>query len=165
MVSFISLISRSDQPLYIQLFLPGSNDPATANEFLKFNFLSHMGLDVFSSPTSLTLREQQQQHQSNQGVAPIYLLLFIQDGILVYGYETNNGLKILVGLVEPETTERLNQLFLKIHKCYLRAVCNPFNGGVEDADKSIENSATFDRNLKQVVAQWLNHDGEATQST
>lgn len=162
MVCFVSLISRTDQPLYIQLFLPESTDAANANEFLKFNFLSHMALDVFSSPALVTLREQQQLH-TKTGVPPIFLLLLVQDDVSVYGYETNNGLKIIVGLAKPPATARLNELLLTIHKCYLRAICNPFNAVGDDVDKSIENSPTFDRRLKEVVKAWEDAEADSTE--
>ena len=93
----MSLISRNDVPLYIQSFDIGpmdSENPQNANKYLKYNFLSHMALDIFASPSSTSLREQQQDMEENGGV----ILLFIQDDITVYGYETNTGLKIIVGL-------------------------------------------------------------------
>lgn len=106
-VEFVSLISRDDKPLYIQSFdtdIDKSNseiNAKNANKFLKYNFLSHMALDIFASPSSLSLREQQQNVEENGGV----LLLFIQDDIPVYGYETNNGLKIVLGLGIDEDDE------------------------------------------------------------
>ena len=96
-IKFVSLISRKDVPLYIQSFDIGpmdSENPQNANKYLKYNFLSHMALDIFASPSSTSLREQQQDMEENGGA----ILLFIQDDITVYGYETNTGLKIIVGL-------------------------------------------------------------------
>ena len=96
-IQFVSLISRKDVPLYIQSFDIGpmdSENPENANKYLKYNFLSHMALDIFASPSSTSLREQQQDMEENGGA----ILLFIQDDITVYGYETNTGLKIIVGL-------------------------------------------------------------------
>ena len=100
LVNFVALISRDDKPLYIQSFDLGLPEKQItkddANKFLKYNFLSHMALDVFSSPMSLSLREQQQQQHLGDGI----LLLFIQDEVMVYGMETNNGLRIVVGVSE-----------------------------------------------------------------
>ncbi|KAL6450261.1 hypothetical protein SBY92_002194 [Candida maltosa Xu316] len=111
-----------------------------------------MALDIFASPSSLSLREQQQQQQQQQAI-----LLFIQDQVMVYGYETNNGLKIIVGLDQNYITnpDLLSKLFLDIHKCYLRTIFNPLNqinsttGENDEAD--ILQSPTFDRNIKNLV--------------
>lgn len=95
-IQFVSLISRNDVPLYIQSFDIGPVNSETtqdANKLLKYNFLSHMALDIFASPSSTSLREQQQDVEENGGA----ILLFIHDEITVYGYETNTGLKIVVG--------------------------------------------------------------------
>lgn len=182
-IHFISLISRNDKPLYIQAFDEEPNADGTtevkseaANRFLKYNFLSHMALDIFSSPTSLSLREQQ---QDSEGV----LLLFIQDEVTVYGYETNNELKIIVGMGinseiagpstvsrnsssltrTPSTTSKsskntLKDLVLQIHKCYLRTIFNPFNNLKMDNDgddnESILASTTFDKNMHRIVSNW-----------
>lgn len=161
-IHFISLISRNDKPLYIQAFDNGTPEAKgeTANRFLTYNFLSHMALDVFSSPTSLSLREQQ---QDNDGV----LLLFIQDEVTVYGYETNNELKIIVGMgistlpsLPAKSTKptSLKDLVLRIHKCYLRTIFNPFNNfkaeDEDDDNQSILASTTFDTNIHKIVSEW-----------
>ncbi|KAI5952177.1 hypothetical protein CANMA_005095 [Candida margitis] len=180
-VQFVSLISRTDKPLYIQSFLSDTDAIAkdtneeevevageetnksvqpttTINNFLKFNFFSHMALDIFSSPTSLALREQQQQQNSN-GV----LLLFIQDQVIVYGYESNNGLKIVVGMDQSATInqDNLHKFITSVYKLYLRVVCNPFrnftanehdesaNYGNEEED--VLNSHKFDEGVKKLV--------------
>lgn len=177
-VLFISLISRDDQPLYIQGFeqiirkdepsinheIPelqrqnsGSDPkniqihPEDANKFLKYNFLSHMALDVFASPMSLHLREQ-------QGDSDGILLLFIQDDVTVYGMETNNGLKLVLGMSgEVSTRPQLKTLFLKVHKAYLKTVCNPFTDVLRtgDHDKMLHTTA-FDARIKTLVMEWEN---------
>ena len=193
-IQFISLISRNDKPLYIQSFNIGDEEddgtnmnPINADKFLKYNFLSHMALDIFTSPSSLSLREQQQQqqqqdknHQNGDNQISI-ILLFIQDQIMVYGYETNNGLKIVIGLDQTinstiitnnneEFLTKLRKLFLDIQKCYLRTIFNPLNqiyttletgiGKTVDNDNDYDNdyddenilqSPTFDRNIKKLV--------------
>ncbi|KAK6461887.1 hypothetical protein DFJ63DRAFT_314517 [Scheffersomyces coipomensis] len=185
---FISLISRNDKPLYIQSF---NHDDTSSDNFLKYNFLSHMALDIFASPSSLNLREQQYLHYINhhphqppppsspqgQTVSPAnggIILLFIQDSIQVYGYETNNGLKIIIGISNTSTThskinfQDINILFKNVYKCYLRLICNPFNnslvnnlnGGTSHnddnstGDQIIEN-VTFDNNIKKIVSNWV----------
>lgn len=169
-VKFISLISRQDQPLYIQAFdLPeDTSDPQNANEFLKYNFLSHMALDIFTSGASLNLREQQQQDKEKTSRA---ILLFIQEEVTVYGYQSNTGLKIVVGFGARESTIEQNQnqekeapknkilledLFLDVHKCYIRAICNPFNyldGSPQTNEKTLQ-SPKFDRSIRATVSQW-----------
>ncbi|EGW35757.1 uncharacterized protein SPAPADRAFT_58960 [Spathaspora passalidarum NRRL Y-27907] len=159
-IQFVSIISRTDKPLYIQSF--GIDDTSTdttenANKFLKYNFLSHMALDIFTSPESLSLRggQSQTQQQTDANV----VLLFIQDQVMVYGYETNNGLKIIVGLDQSfviQDQRILRQLFLDIHKCYLRTIFNPFSkvNDEEDDDDSVLSTPTFDKNIKKIVDGW-----------
>ncbi|EER32137.1 conserved hypothetical protein [Candida tropicalis MYA-3404] len=182
-IQFISLISRTDKPLYIQAFniddLPSSTNDSTidknkitttnsnANKFLKFNFLSHMALDIFASPSSLSLREQQQQQQVQNKGDLNTVLLFIQDQVMVYGYETNNGLKIVVGLDQNYQInhKNLDKLFLDIHKCYLRTIFNPLNGIINnspintfdhvDEGEILLQSSTFDKNIKKLVNSFI----------
>jgi hypothetical protein len=145
---------------------------ARTNTLLKFNFLTHMGLDILTSPTSLNLREQQQQYHETQSSKPldppVYLLLFIQDNISVFGFETSNGVKIIVGLANTNELEELNSLFRSIHKCYIRSVCNPFNtmkfGHLEDdaAQGNVLQSTTFDNNIATIVAEWNNTNSKTT---
>lgn len=184
-VTFVALISRDDRPLYIQSFDTEINEnpqdteanTKNANKFLKYNFLSHMALDVFASPASLSLREQHQNIDDNGGV----LLLFIQDDITVYGFETNNGLKIVIGLgnnIEDEKEQdkdveaaggsadrvrssypkpmKLKELFSQIHKSYLKTICNPFTNLQVGSEKneSVLQSPTFDRNINKLVQSW-----------
>lgn len=161
-VQFVSIISRQDKPLYIQSFIKSdgdSFDEQQTNQFLKFNFLSHMALDIITSPSSINLREQQQQfHESQAGIdkqPPIYLLLFIQDSISVYGYETSNGIKFIIGLKYLSSTAELNDLFSQIHKCYLRTICNPFNNVNELTDQeNLLNSPTFDSRVENIVSKF-----------
>lgn len=153
-VLFVSLISRDDKPLYIQSFDAGENETSDkiksedANKFLKYNFLSHMALDVFLSPVSLSLREQQQ----SDGV----LLLFIQDDVTVYGLETNNGLKIVIGTGEEDPAmTRVKQLFSSVHKCYLKTICNPFSEfGIGASNDGMLQTPRFDRDISLIVSSW-----------
>ena len=96
-IKFVSLISRDNRPLYIQSFVSTQNEnspspdaatPEEMNELLKYNFLSHMSLDVFESPFAPV------GTHSAKGKPT---LLFVQDGVLVYGSETLTGLKVVVG--------------------------------------------------------------------
>ena len=196
-IQFISLISRNDKPLYIQAFNIGEEEEekqgekqegnttpmnhTNADKFLKYNFLSHMALDIFTSPSSLSLREQQQQQDTHQNGDQIpVILLFIQDQVMFYGYETNNGLKIVIGLDQTRnfndngngnhqnSLTKLRKLFLDVQKCYLRTIFNPLNQiyinlgtGISlnddnvDDDDSILQSPTFDRNIKKLVNSYI----------
>lgn len=156
-IKFVAFISRNDKPLYLQSFEPEID----ANSFLKYNFLSHMALDIFASPASLQLKEQQKVSDSDA------LLLFIQDGVSVYGYESNTNLKIIIGL-GVENSERsntqsapiserkatLNTLISQIHKTYLRAICNPFTNITGDNETTLLQSEKFDNEIKKLVEQW-----------
>lgn len=178
-IKFAAIISRDDKPLYLQAFEPESPKSKNINDYLKYNFLSHMSLDVFSSSASLNLREQQKVGDNDA------LLLFIQDGITVYGYETNTNLKIIVGLGVHETEEdateegneeqvskgdadlkiiektglavdrraTLNDIFSQIHKSYLRVICNPFTN-LAGHDDTVLQSPAFDNAIKRIVSQW-----------
>lgn len=169
-IKFVSLISRQDQPLYIQAFdLPeNTTEPKVANEFLRYNYLSHMALDIFASGVSINLREQQQQDSERTDGA--ILLLFQEQNCSVYGYQSNTGLKIVVGLgfrnntdsqeqdknTSPDKKMQLKDLFLDIQKCYIRAICNPFNyldGSPQTNEKTFQ-SPKFDRSIRASVTQW-----------
>lgn len=151
-ILFVSLILKNDKPLYIQSFDHPDEDPASpqaANRFLKYNFLSHMALDVFASPMSLNLREQQ---GDQDGV----LLLFVQDEVTVYGMETNTGLKFVAGVTgEIVLRPKIKLLFSEIHKCYLRTVCNPFTDllKAKDDENMLQNDL-FDQRIKEIAAKW-----------
>lgn len=176
-MKFVSIISRDDKPLYIQAFgldQAEFNDPKNANKFLQYNFLSHMALDILASPISLQIREQQDSTEDNEGV----ILLFIQEGINVYGYETSTALKLVVGLgreeesrkqenddksgstinikAERDGVKRIKDLFMQIHKCYIKAICNPFsNFDVENLGlEEILQNERFDHNVKRIVNEW-----------
>lgn len=152
-IHFVALVSRDDRPLYIQLFdvdleaTDAQSKADNANKFLKYNFLSHMAVDVFASPVSLNLREQQQ----SDGV----LLLFIQDDVTVYGLETNNGLKIVVGTCGDDApSAQLKALFSQIHKCYLKTICNPFLSFGELDGENMLQTPRFDKSIAAIVAEW-----------
>lgn len=169
----MSLVSRDDSPLYIQAFDVPQNltadDPATANRFLKYNFLSHMALDVFASPMAMTLHEQQLQEQR---LAELDLggstLLFVQDNVTVYGHETSTGLKIIVGAADVDSEEAsgglekpqsFRELFSLILRCYLRVVCNPFSA-IEDGDAArVLQGPKFDSSVRAVVEAWNGQGG------
>lgn len=126
-----------------------------------------MALDIFASPSSLSLREQQQQQQVQNKGDLNTVLLFIQDQVMVYGYETNNGLKIVVGLDQNYQInhKNLDKLFLDIHKCYLRTIFNPLNGIINnspintfdhvDEGEILLQSSTFDKNIKKLVNSFI----------
>lgn len=164
-ICFISFVSRDDKPLYIQAFGLEDEEAATGtkengegmNKLLKYNFLSHMALDIIASPTSIGIREQQQDGDIKSGA----VLLVIQDDVTVYGYESNTGLKILIGfdnqtsgINEPhqESHFNLKRLFNEVHKIYIKTVCNPF---LEvDGNENELQTTTFDKRIKRIAANW-----------
>ena len=108
-IKFVSLISKDDTPLYIQSF--EAQTPEHAGDFLRYNFFSHMALDIFVLPASMAIREQNSASDQDP------LLLFIQDDISVYGYETNTNLKIVVGFDGAvQSASRLVGVFASIQK-------------------------------------------------
>lgn len=114
-----------------------------AGIFLKYNFLAHMALDVFAAPIALASRES-----LPDGV----VLLFIQDEVVVYGMETNHGLKIVVGMSGEMQNPLLLALFNRIHRCYIRTVCNPFSEvlGVQDCENMLQ-TERFDTKIREAI--------------
>lgn len=104
-----------------------------------------MAVDVFASPVSANLRE----HQHSTSV----ILLFIQSDVAVYGTETNNGLKIVIGVGEEVPVDKLEPLFSLIHKNYLRATCNPFTD-LSQSEESILLGPRFENRISDLVASW-----------
>lgn len=173
-IYFVALITRDNRPLHIQKFSPyerssvsestleadykvtedetpttESNknsdsyiDERNANELLKYNFLSNMALDVFTS----TLHEPSSIDQNCS-------LLFVQDGVSVYGYETNTGLKIVIGTATSgeKYGKQLDGIFKNIHKAYLRLICNPFQPLDEN---SLISSKRLEKSIIEVVDVW-----------
>lgn len=155
-------------PLYIQAFDIPENitaeDSENANRFLKYNFLSHMALDVFASPVALSLHEQQLQEQrlSELDLGGV-TLLFVQDDITVYGKETSTGLKIIVGTSDKTQEENsdaaskkqsFSDLFSQILRCYLRIVCNPFSTIEQNNPATILQGPKFDNKVREIVEEW-----------
>ncbi|OBA15208.1 uncharacterized protein OGAPODRAFT_9453 [Ogataea polymorpha] len=142
-ILFVSLISRDP-------FVAGSAaDECTANELLKYNFLSHMSLDIFESPFA--------QPAPDPNTKKTYVLLFVQDGVYVFGHQTSTGLRIVVGATRAENElpdEGLNGVFADIQRAYLKLVCNPFRT-IESENEEIDNPR-FDRQIKEAVVRWEN---------
>ncbi|OWB66722.1 hypothetical protein B5S33_g944 [[Candida] boidinii] len=113
------------------------------NEILKYNFLSHMSLDIFESP----------YFEPNK-IKDNCNLLFVQDGVYVFGFESNTGLKIILGTSRKESeilNSDLSVVFKEIHKSYLRLICNPFKS-IDDTS-TIENK-NFDKRISNIVENW-----------
>ncbi|CDR42009.1 CYFA0S08e02564g1_1 [Cyberlindnera fabianii] len=159
-IFFVSLISRDNRPLHIQeieplrgqeVLLSDRVDAETGlkpekplplevdiNEHLKYHFLSNMALDVFLSPLYT-------------GEPGIPTLMFVQDGVCVYGYETNTGLKILVGTSE-EIDHSFEYIFKSMHKIYLGLVVNPFQSN--DTNELTINEKSMEVKIKNVIKTW-----------
>lgn len=77
------------------------------NEVLKYNFLSNIAIDLFKQINTIEL-------------------LFIQDGLNIYGYETNTGVKIVVGTSAEIEPASFQGKFKQVQRLYLQLVLNPF---------------------------------------
>lgn len=148
-ICFVSFISRDNKPLYIQSFGINEDNLENTNSYLKYNFLSHMALDIIASPSSISIREQQQQAE----VKNLAVLLVVHDEVTVYGYESHTGLKVIIGfnnqthLVKDNTS--LRSLFVSVHKVYVKMICDPF---VED--ENVLQTPVFDNQIKKIVGLW-----------
>ncbi|ODQ78390.1 hypothetical protein BABINDRAFT_39270, partial [Babjeviella inositovora NRRL Y-12698] len=112
-----------------------------ANGLLKYNFLSHMALDSFLLPF----------YDSQKGSS----LFFIQDSIAVYGYETNTGLKIVVGTSTRDSVgEALRPVFQQIHKVYIRLMCNPFQSITDE--QTLSDNKRMQSSIMGIVDTWNN---------
>lgn len=99
-----------------------------------------MSVDVFESPFM-------PMAETEPPVGRTYQLLFVEQGVFVYGQENNTGLKIVVGCSKNEPG--LNTVFQQVHKTYLRLVCNPFIGS-DRMDREIDDDK-FDGKVKEIV--------------
>ncbi len=137
----------TEKPVKAKSFI---DERTKENELLKYNFLSHMALDVFDSPfMPVTEPEPRLGHTYN--------LLFVHDGVFVFGHETSTGMKIVVGCSREEQTtdsseRNLNGVFRNINRAYLRLVCNPFISS-EKIDSEIDN-VQFDDKISSIVESW-----------
>ncbi|RKP29955.1 snare-like protein [Metschnikowia bicuspidata] len=169
-ILFVALISRDTRPLYMQMFDKGQKNESLdgdqprsaeqtsgeatkealshkenreAGSFLKYNFLAHMALEVFAAPLALAAREV---------LADGVVLLFVQDDVAVYGMETNNGLKIVVGMSDEIERTTLLRVFGRIHRSYTRTVCNPFSEvlGAQDCENMLQ-TEKFDEKIRAAI--------------
>ncbi|CAM9010249.1 unnamed protein product [Wickerhamomyces anomalus] len=97
-----------------------------------------MALDIFLSPF----------FEGEQGIP---VLLFIQDGINIYGYETNTGLKILIGS-SSEIDESFGFIFKKLHRLYLNLIVNPFQSN--DLSQLTINEEKTTLKVNQIIDEW-----------
>lgn len=94
-----------------------------------------MSLDVFTSP-------------SFDNVQNTVQLLFVKDLINVYGYQTNTGLKIIVGT--NFEVDKNSTIFNKIHLVYLNLIINPFQ-----TEEIKINKDSLDEKILKIVEQSL----------
>lgn len=128
-----------NQPLYTQQF---DDD---VDNLLKYNFFSHMSLDIFESSFGPT---------QNEGKADAANLLFIQDGIEVYGMEMLTGLKVVVGcsqisLAKPQVD--LGEVMNEIKSAYVRVSSNPF---YQEQGADLIDNEKFNSRIKGIVAKF-----------
>lgn len=151
-VAFVSLISRDGRPLYIynngerEEDGKGKGEGEGIENFLKYNFLSHMSLDVFESTYAPNTSEKPG-------------LLFVQDGVFIYGYEMSIGVKVVVGIIRDKITlEEWNEKDLTeldyvkniidgVCKEFVRYSCSSFREGpIEEINSNI-----FDKRISKVI--------------
>lgn len=94
MISFISII-KANKPLYIQCFTDGNN--------LKYNYLTHMALDILTT-------------SARSG------LLFIQDNTYIYSYTSSDNTHFVIGL---DSDFDIDPLFRLVYKVYTKVLLNP----------------------------------------
>ncbi|EDO16320.1 hypothetical protein Kpol_1059p10 [Vanderwaltozyma polyspora DSM 70294] len=113
---FIALIDETNKPLLIHVPDEKSQD---IEKVLKYNVFSNISLDYFDSQLFDTLALETE----------IMVKLFFKlEGVAVYGMLMKpTGLKIVIGVDEyDEEDEKINDLFNKVKRIYIRVKCNPF---------------------------------------
>ncbi|KAH3672720.1 hypothetical protein WICMUC_004126 [Wickerhamomyces mucosus] len=119
--------------------IPNSNDnELEMNDLLKYHFLSNMALDIFLSDF----------YEGDVGKPS---LLFIQDGLNVYGYETSTKLRILIGTGFKITPDFIN-IFKQIQRVYLNVVLNPFQNN--DPANSNINEKKLSSKIDDIIHKW-----------
>ncbi|KAK9449890.1 Sedlin, N-terminal conserved region-domain-containing protein [Limtongia smithiae] len=142
-ILLVALMGRENNPLYVRGFgaaaTPVQSSPPSAAD-LRCHFLAHIALDVF------TARLPARSSDSDFG------LLFVQDGVAMYGWMTSTGVKIVLGFASGEVVgSEIRSIFRAIHYAYISLVCNPFY--TVDDRRQIE-SRKFDINVRRVVDAW-----------
>ncbi|KAK9477237.1 Sedlin, N-terminal conserved region-domain-containing protein [Lipomyces japonicus] len=155
-ICLVALMGRENNPLYVRSFIAQqdhSNSDGALNVVsdgiaalyhddpeLRYYFLAHVSLDVFAA------RLPQQTTDSDFG------LLFVQDGIAMYGWITNTGVKIVLGFPSGEIIgNEIRSIFLAIQFAYISLVCNPFY--VVDEKRPIS-SKKFEQSIRRIVDAW-----------
>ncbi|KAK9463082.1 Sedlin, N-terminal conserved region-domain-containing protein [Lipomyces oligophaga] len=146
-IRLVALIARENNPLYVNSFLDPLASLSTKeisafeNEAsLRFHLLAHVSLDVFAA------RLPSKSADSDFG------LLFVQDGIAVYGWMTNTGIKIVLGFNSGEVVgSEIRSIFRAIHFAYISLVCNPFYS-IDDRHQI--KSRKFDASIRRIVEAW-----------
>ncbi|KAK9457173.1 Sedlin, N-terminal conserved region-domain-containing protein, partial [Dipodascopsis uninucleata] len=156
-IYLVALMGRENNPLYVKSFqsdqlpIEGITDDASAvgalesrvaarDVDLRYEFLAHISLDVFAA------RLPHKTADSDFG------LLFVQDGIALYGWMTNTGVKIVLGFSSGEVVgSEIRGIFRAIHFAYISLACNPFYS--IDERKPI-NSRKFELSIRRIVDAW-----------
>ncbi|KAJ8099417.1 Sedlin, N-terminal conserved region-domain-containing protein [Lipomyces tetrasporus] len=167
-IYLVALMGRENNPLYVCGFGPetaqssilrdpgstgvsshddscslataGTEVSAVRDTELRYQFLAHISLDVFAA------RAPQKTSDSDFG------LLFVQDGMAMYGWMTNTAVKIVLGFASGEVIgSEIRSIFRAIHFAYISLVCNPFYS--VDERRPIR-SRKFDINIRRIVDAW-----------
>ncbi|KAK7203622.1 Sedlin, N-terminal conserved region-domain-containing protein [Myxozyma melibiosi] len=145
-IRLLALMGRENNPLYVRSFdrdTDSDTDPDRFNSAkadLRYHFLAHIALDVFAA------RLPSKSADSDFG------LLFVQDGIAIYGWMTNTGVKIVLGFSSGEVIgSEIRSIFRAIHFAYISLVCNAFYS--VDERRPIT-SRKFDLSVCRIVEAW-----------
>lgn len=146
-IKFIALISRDNQPVCIETCLGNDNDNGNGNgdgsdclnEELKYNFLSHMALDALecaeSPTTTTTTTTSTPAGAGSTSPRTMPALLFIEDGVSVYGNVSAAGFKVVIGATNTTCTgttssshlRRLSDAAARARRVYIDWASNPFS--------------------------------------
>ncbi|AGO11094.1 AaceriAFR385Wp [[Ashbya] aceris (nom. inval.)] len=128
--SFISLIDANGEP--IMVYLPETN---IENE-LKFNMLSNLSLDCFSSELYdwTTVPGVPLQHAK---------FMFDLEGCKVYGQLVpQTGWKYVIGVTDNVPQEVIDNCFQLVRRLVVKCKCNPFVSSQEELVEQLEKAFT-----------------------
>ncbi|KAK9381314.1 Sedlin, N-terminal conserved region-domain-containing protein [Kockiozyma suomiensis] len=139
-IRLLALMGRENNPLYVRSFDPTLSTEDDQKTDLRYHFLAHIALDVFAA------RLPTKSADSDFG------LLFVQDGIAIYGWMTNTGVKIILGFSSGEVIgSEIRSIFRAIHFAYISLVCNAF---YDVDERQPITSRKFDISVRRIVEAW-----------
>ncbi|RPA77637.1 snare-like protein [Ascobolus immersus RN42] len=151
-ISLISLISPLSSPLFLSLYPIAQS--SNTSLLLTRSFQVHSTLDIFEA-----------RLPTKSADADFGLLYAVDENLALYGWLTNTGVRIVVGVDFGEVEggqerERgmgvhegeLKPVFKAIQSAYVQLVCNPFHQ-LEDPNKPIT-SKRFANEMRRIAETW-----------